>query len=175
MNLKHLFHPDAVPLQETFDYNLCGVIVHYGESRHAGHYTAFVKMEHRWYLCDDLKITEVAPGVVQSQAAYMLFYQRRQKGAVPVTLEYVAAPQQPAAKKEAAAAPPHSVHFRTAKDGASIRDLVVRVEAAGVDSTAVRVTAKDSGSVHIAGAAFAEVVVADLPFSFKSSEAKAKG
>ncbi len=174
MNLKHLFHPDAIPQQEIFDYDLYGLIVHYGESRHAGHYTAFVKMEHRWYLCDDLKITEVAPGVVMSQAAYMLFYQRRQKGAVAVTLEYVAAPQQPVAKKEAAVAPPHSVHFRTGSDGASIRDLVVRVEIAGVDASSVRITVKESGFVRIGGASFAEVVVADLPFTFKGSEARAK-
>ena len=134
INLKHLFHPDAAAQQETFDYDLYAVVVHYGESRHAGHYTAFVKMQHRWYLCDDLKVTEVAPAVVMSQAAYMLFYQRRQKSAVPVTLEYVAAPlAAQVKKKEPRAVLPHSVHFRTGPDGMSLRDLVVRINVAVAD------------------------------------------
>ena len=60
-------------------YALRGVVVHHGNERGRGHYTAYVcAADNFWYLCDD----DAAPQLVRSvdtvlqQQAYMLFYER---------------------------------------------------------------------------------------------------
>lgn len=84
------------------------MIVHYGQTIHAGHYVTFAKVGSKWLLLDDAKVhiivlllllsfyllllmlllqmTEVNPAVVLQQSAYMLFYRRvtddRRKGSI---------------------------------------------------------------------------------------------
>ena len=80
ISLNQFKHPT---LSETddLDYELYGVIVHYGNILRAGHFVCFVKEGGQWYLCDDQKITPVTPSIVLKQMAYMLFYRKKQKSA----------------------------------------------------------------------------------------------
>jgi len=57
-------------------YDLFGVSNHYGQLQ-AGHYTAFVKNQGQWYRFNDDIVDEVDESVIVSNAAYNLFYARR--------------------------------------------------------------------------------------------------
>jgi ubiquitin carboxyl-terminal hydrolase 22/27/51 len=58
-------------------YDLCGVSNHYGQLL-AGHYTAYAKNNGVWYRFNDDHIEEVEnENMIVSQAAYNLFYARR--------------------------------------------------------------------------------------------------
>jgi len=68
--------------QLSANYNLLGVINHYGKMGF-GHYTAFAKewsqkenTVDKWRLFDDSKVREVRDEAVVSPAAYVLFYER---------------------------------------------------------------------------------------------------
>ena len=57
-------------------YELFGVVNHSGTSMHNGHYTANVKLESRWKVCDDLKVYDnILP--ICSKEAYLLFFERK--------------------------------------------------------------------------------------------------
>lgn len=43
-----------------------------------GHYVSYVRVEDRWYLCDDAFIIEVSKSVVEQCQAYLVFYALRQ-------------------------------------------------------------------------------------------------
>jgi len=64
--------------KENLIYDLIGVCNHYG-SLMGGHYTANCKSfrDGKWYCFDDTCVTPVSPESVQSESAYVLFYQRR--------------------------------------------------------------------------------------------------
>lgn len=64
--------------KEKYIYDLYGVSNHYG-STGGGHYTAFVKLpgSGKWYHFDDSRVSPVEVEEVKTQAAYLLFYQRR--------------------------------------------------------------------------------------------------
>ena len=62
-------------------YDLFATVNHRG-TLHQGHYTANVKCDNCWYLCNDAHITTAGVGdgeaeVLSSEAAYMLFYRRK--------------------------------------------------------------------------------------------------
>lgn len=58
-------------------YDCFGVINHYG-SMNFGHYTAYAKNGGQWYCYDDSNVSKVAnPEDIVTEAAYVLFYQRR--------------------------------------------------------------------------------------------------
>jgi len=40
-------------------YSLCGVIVHNGTMASSGHYTAIVRENNNWLLCDDRKVSHI--------------------------------------------------------------------------------------------------------------------
>lgn len=69
--------------ESTFDsskpmiYDLYGVVNHYG-SMTFGHYTAYVKNQDQWKTYDDSSVSNMNMGDVNSEAAYVLFYKRRQ-------------------------------------------------------------------------------------------------
>jgi ubiquitin carboxyl-terminal hydrolase 4/11 len=75
---KSFIH-NGVPAQ----YDLFAVVNHYGRMGF-GHYTAFARqwdeagMSDLWLLFDDSSVREATASEVKSQAAYMLFYRRRQ-------------------------------------------------------------------------------------------------
>lgn len=58
-------------------YDLTAIICHHGTVG-SGHYTSFAKHEitGKWFEYDDQLVTEVAPEVVQSCEAYVLFYRK---------------------------------------------------------------------------------------------------
>eukprot|EP00116_Pleurobrachia_bachei_P002514 sb/3462776/ len=65
--------------QSYYTYDLYGVANHYG-SLYRGHYTAFAKLSGEgttWREFDDRCVTDISDNDVQSQAAYVLFYKRR--------------------------------------------------------------------------------------------------
>lgn len=64
--------------KEKYVYDLYGVSNHYG-STGGGHYTAFAKLPSsgQWYHFDDSRVSPVDVEDVKTQAAYLLFYQRR--------------------------------------------------------------------------------------------------
>lgn len=57
------------------NFNLYAVSNHFG-SLEGGHYTAVCYSKHmkRWYKYDDQDVTSINEGLVQSSAAYILFY-----------------------------------------------------------------------------------------------------
>lgn len=63
-------------------YDLFGVINHTG-TLHQGHYVAIVKVNNHWYNCNDSFISYAGETIEESDvnAAYMLFYTRREKKA----------------------------------------------------------------------------------------------
>lgn len=70
--------------KDHFGYDLFAVSNHYG-SMSFGHYTAFAKswtdgngeLHPGWYSFDDSLVTPAMPGQVKSNAAYVLFYKRK--------------------------------------------------------------------------------------------------
>jgi hypothetical protein len=62
------------------EYELYGVIVHYGTTIFSGHYVAFIKIDSQWLLFDDNQVTTVPASTVLKQNAYILFYQKVQAG-----------------------------------------------------------------------------------------------
>mmetsp|Transcript_39815 Transcript_39815/g.64580 ORF Transcript_39815/g.64580 Transcript_39815/m.64580 type:complete len:894 (-) Transcript_39815:121-2802(-) len=71
----HLAHRT---LEEPAIYDLFAVSNHYG-GLGGGHYTAFCqnKDDGKWYKFDDSHVSEIQESAVQSTAAYVLFYKRR--------------------------------------------------------------------------------------------------
>ncbi|KAK9244946.1 hypothetical protein V1506DRAFT_539778 [Lipomyces tetrasporus] len=68
--------PQAADQQAPFQYNLYGVVNHYGSVR-GGHYTAFVhKANKGWLIFDDSRVAICPPERVVSKDAYVLFYER---------------------------------------------------------------------------------------------------
>ena len=57
-------------------YDLHGITNHYGTIG-AGHYTAYVRNGKRWLEYDDSKVTDMAKEQVVTEAAYILFYKRK--------------------------------------------------------------------------------------------------
>lgn len=70
---------DYVLSNQNYNYNLYGVILHYG-NLYGGHYVCFIKRKtqfgQKWFLCDDENISEVSiSNVLNHRNAYMLLYQ----------------------------------------------------------------------------------------------------
>ena len=63
-------------------YELYGIVVHRGTIGQ-GHYISFIKSNGNWYEINDTRVQRVAQQVVQSQHAYMLFYEA-QDAQIPV-------------------------------------------------------------------------------------------
>jgi ubiquitin C-terminal hydrolase len=60
------------------------VINHYG-SNYFGHYTAYCKNNNEWLCFDDSSVESVSEHKVVSEAAYVLFYKRRDQKVEPQT------------------------------------------------------------------------------------------
>ena len=60
-----------------FLYDAFAVVCHRGTCS-GGHYVSYVRVEDRWYLCDDAFIIEVSKSVVEQCQAYLVFYALRQ-------------------------------------------------------------------------------------------------
>lgn len=62
-------------------YRLTSIICHKGSSCLSGHYIAYVRRGSRWFLCNDSLVREVNEDkVLQQTSAYMLFYEREERG-----------------------------------------------------------------------------------------------
>lgn len=57
------------------NYDLYGVIVHYGPSVLSGHYTAFVKVDDIWYLCDDTRVITL----LKKKVSLFLFFFKKKR------------------------------------------------------------------------------------------------
>ena len=72
--------PEQTPHEDdlTLQYDLYGMINHYG-SLSFGHYISLVKNldENRWYQYDDSHRTFISEDSIQKEAAYILFYIRK--------------------------------------------------------------------------------------------------
>ena len=67
-------------------YRLFGVLVHWGNSVHSGHYYAYVHAPNAlWYRCDDCHVAPCDARQALSQKAYLLFYLRESAGVEPAT------------------------------------------------------------------------------------------
>jgi len=65
--------------QELIKYDLFAISNHYG-SLGGGHYTAFVRGRNdtnQWFRCDDSNVTQVDSSSICTEAAYVLFYVRK--------------------------------------------------------------------------------------------------
>ncbi|KAK9238044.1 hypothetical protein V1525DRAFT_402285 [Lipomyces kononenkoae] len=68
--------PHAADQQPPFQYNLYGVVNHYGSVR-GGHYTAFAHKNNKgWLIFDDSRVAMCPIERVVSKDAYVLFYER---------------------------------------------------------------------------------------------------
>ena len=56
-------------------YLLYGVVVHYGSGK-GGHYVSYVKVNSKWYYCDDSRVTLADPEAEIDTNAYILFYHK---------------------------------------------------------------------------------------------------
>ncbi|KAL1519383.1 hypothetical protein AB1Y20_022908 [Prymnesium parvum] len=63
--------------EASTEYDLSAVVVHHGTSPFSGHYTAYVKREHKWFHVNDTVVNEVSKEEVRSAEAFLLFYSRR--------------------------------------------------------------------------------------------------
>ncbi|KAJ6662771.1 hypothetical protein lerEdw1_010975 [Lerista edwardsae] len=81
LDLSHYIYP---LFRKNPKYNLFAVVNHFGDLD-GGHYTAFCKhtVTQKWYNFDDSQITELPESLVQTSAAYLLFYSS-QTFSVPV-------------------------------------------------------------------------------------------
>jgi ubiquitin carboxyl-terminal hydrolase 4/11/15 len=70
-NLTHYKHDDIL-------YDLYAITNHYGNMG-GGHYTAYCKnyKNNKWYDFDDSSVTEINEEDLVTNAAYVLFYKRR--------------------------------------------------------------------------------------------------
>ena len=59
-------------------YDLIGVVNHYGGSSY-GHYTAYCLNKGSWIKYDDESVSDINEKNVMSNAAYVLFYKRKNK------------------------------------------------------------------------------------------------
>lgn len=68
-------------------YDLIGVCNHYG-GMGGGHYTAYAqnKMDGNWYSFDDSHVSSISESSVVSNAAYVLFYMRREGNCEPMDI-----------------------------------------------------------------------------------------
>jgi ubiquitin carboxyl-terminal hydrolase 4/11/15 len=60
-------------------YDLYAVSNHFG-SLNGGHYTAFCRnpVYNKWFDFDDSSVSKLSPGKINTKAAYVLFYKKRQ-------------------------------------------------------------------------------------------------
>jgi ubiquitin C-terminal hydrolase len=69
---------ESMPVEELeIAYDLFGVVNHVG-SMQSGHYVANVKVEDKWYHCNDQHVSHASEeSVLKADGAYILFYIRR--------------------------------------------------------------------------------------------------
>lgn len=69
---------DGVPeLVPDMSYDLFATVNHYG-SLQSGHYISNVKVQGRWFHCNDAHVSHnTSKDVLEEDGAYLLFYQRR--------------------------------------------------------------------------------------------------
>ena len=60
--------------EQSFSYQLRGLIVHVGSSLNSGHYICYFFTKGNWYKADDSTITPVSWQRVSTLQAYMLLY-----------------------------------------------------------------------------------------------------
>uniref|UniRef100_A0A6B2KZ39 Ubiquitin carboxyl-terminal hydrolase n=1 Tax=Arcella intermedia TaxID=1963864 RepID=A0A6B2KZ39_9EUKA len=78
LDLKRIMSPLSEYTEMDLQYELYGVIVHYGSSLFVGHYTSFVNVDGVWVLFDDERVTPLPNiSVVMKQNPYMLFYRKK--------------------------------------------------------------------------------------------------
>ena len=79
----------------NFDYTLYGIVRHYG-NKFSGHYTAAIKEENDWYICDDKTVEKVSNPFLDSgicsrrlspPGTYLLFYKEKKENENPLPEE----------------------------------------------------------------------------------------
>eukprot|EP01125_Pyxidicula_operculata_P006289 TRINITY_DN2182_c0_g1_i1.p1 TRINITY_DN2182_c0_g1~~TRINITY_DN2182_c0_g1_i1.p1 ORF type:complete len:752 (+),score=191.81 TRINITY_DN2182_c0_g1_i1:20-2275(+) len=91
--------------EQSTEYELYAILVHYGSSILVGHYTAFVKVDDRWVLFDDQKVTLLPnSSVVMKQSPYLFLYRRikRKNALSPTSSTTSVAANSPSANTSAA-------------------------------------------------------------------------
>ncbi|KAI8889822.1 cysteine proteinase [Backusella circina FSU 941] len=75
-----ILDPDSVTPENRLVYDLYAVDNHYGIDVGGGHYIAFAQNceDGKWYEFDDANVDHADMRYVQSEAAYLLFYKRRE-------------------------------------------------------------------------------------------------
>lgn len=83
---RHKDHHAITKLDENV-YDLYAICNHHGQDLQSGHYTAFCKnpYDSQWYCFDDTRVEPVSDTNLVTNAAYMLFYQRRGQANVSTT------------------------------------------------------------------------------------------
>ena len=78
----------------NFDYTLYGIVRHQGDDMFSGHYTAAIKEENDWYICDDRIVEKVInPSLdngicsrrLSPPGTYLLFYKEKKENENPLS------------------------------------------------------------------------------------------
>jgi ubiquitin carboxyl-terminal hydrolase 20/33 len=79
LDLRDYLHDDYKHNDESYLYDLYGVICHHGNSSAGGHYTCYAlnATNYEWYEYDDSHCTQVDATQVTSCQAYVLFYRKK--------------------------------------------------------------------------------------------------
>ncbi len=109
-------------------YDLCGVVVHSGQSIVMGHYFAYVRGANRlWYLMDDDMVRQARAPDVLNQEAYMLFYYRNDHRLYDVPSSQPAAAAMPQLQQVEAKLPVHETLLQplssTAEENVEMEDI----------------------------------------------------
>jgi len=79
VNIPETFYPSIyVEKEENIEFNLIGIVTHFGESGMGGHFIAFCKhsMDGKWRCYNDSIVTECNNDYLQKGIPYILFYQK---------------------------------------------------------------------------------------------------
>jgi ubiquitin carboxyl-terminal hydrolase 22/27/51 len=70
---NRIFAFDGDESDISSEFEIFAVVSHSG-TLESGHYVTYLRLENRWYKCDDAWITEVDVGTVIASQCYMMFY-----------------------------------------------------------------------------------------------------
>lgn len=78
LDVSKFIKPDCLQEGVSTIYDLYGIVNHFG-SLNGGHYTASCKnsVDENWYYFNDSSVSSAGSNKIMSDAAYVLFYRRR--------------------------------------------------------------------------------------------------
>jgi ubiquitin carboxyl-terminal hydrolase 36/42 len=176
------------------NYELYGVVVHYGAHSRVGHYVSFVKVANAWIAFDDKTPSSVTASVVLQHNAYLLFYRQLPASSSsssssvpspvaatpatssPLSALLTAAPRADFSAKEKSVqsvveAPPFRLYLHSTATDADASEMVLRVELMPLPS-GLKVQVAGDGTMCILSET-RELLRLSMPLSFQPQKCRA--